>query len=414
MDTTGSDAEAARQFKAQVVGVQWLSPLQRRDYSTEWQLLWTLGLARPNVNDDQVRGNPKKYTTLQVIGSIAFGDDGKETFSAYHAGYIDELIVPFHDIYFSSSRYFYNAHSLKDRTTWRELAGIHIEYALPAQNLDPVEAANYTRDRIISTFSIGNKNFPTAWSRATPPEVRVTTGGANAGFTSLSAALDYLKAHPDKTVWAMNWDAPSRPKDEQLNENMVLLVLAGPTFKTDRDPLAWIAYPASHHTEGLERKPGPPAQVGHVWQATIAKAIDNASKRAADIGYVIHDANYLTAGSPERIVNLANAVSHEVAGFDFVGKSFNTPALLGEMGAGTALTNVALGIAYANHIGANVLVAGTSDPARPTAVVVIPPAKARPIDHDKPWFRARSENTAHLMWWGLRHDHGPYTQGYSR
>jgi len=31
-------------FMAQVVGVQWLNPLQRRDYPTEWQLLWTLGL----------------------------------------------------------------------------------------------------------------------------------------------------------------------------------------------------------------------------------------------------------------------------------------------------------------------------------------------------------------------------------
>jgi hypothetical protein len=31
------------------------------------------------------------------------------------------------------------------------------------------------------------------------------------------------------------------------------------------------------------------------------------------------------------------------------------------MGAGTALTNVALGIAYANHIGKTVLVAGTTE-----------------------------------------------------
>jgi hypothetical protein len=31
--------EPARPFKAQVVGVQWLNPLMRRDYTTEWQLL---------------------------------------------------------------------------------------------------------------------------------------------------------------------------------------------------------------------------------------------------------------------------------------------------------------------------------------------------------------------------------------
>lgn len=34
-------------YMAQVVGVQWLNPLQRRDYSTEWQLLWTLGRQSP-------------------------------------------------------------------------------------------------------------------------------------------------------------------------------------------------------------------------------------------------------------------------------------------------------------------------------------------------------------------------------
>ena len=401
-------------FAAQVVGVQWLNPLQRRDYSTEWQLLWTLGLAYPNKNDDKVRENPEKYTKLQPIGSIASGNGGEETFMGYHAKYVNKLTVLFHDIYFSSSRYFYNAHSLKDKTTWRELAGIHIEYAIPAGKLDPNEATTHTRDRIINLFNIGNKNFPNAWSRDTPPNISITSGGSNAGFTPLSKALDYLQAHPAETVWAMNWDAPSRPKDKQINENMVLLVLAGPNYKTEREPLAWIGYPATHRTKDVETKPDAPSAVSQAWKATLAKAIDNAGKQPADIGYVIHDANVLTASSPERIVNLANAVSGEIAGFDFVQQSFNTSALLGEMGAGTALTNVALGIAYANHMGKNVLVTGTTELDKPTAVVVVPPAKVRPIDHDKPWFRARSEATAYLMWWGLRHDHGPYTQGYSR
>ncbi len=261
---------------------------------------------------------------------------------------------------------------------------------------------------MINAFNIGNMNFPKASSRSTPPDIKVTMG------SSLSAALDYLQAHPDETVWAMNWDAPSRPKDEQINENMALLVLAGPNYKTGREPLAWIGYPATHSIKDVQTKPDAPSQVSQAWKATLAKAIHNSSRHPADIGYVIHDANILTASSPERIVNLANAVSQEIPGFDFVKQSFNTSALLGEMGAGTALSTVALGIAYANYMGKNVLVAGTTELDKPTAVVVVPPAKVRPIDHDKPWFRARSEATAYLMWWGLRHDHGPHTQGYSR
>lgn len=39
---------------AQAVGLEWLNPL-RRDYPTEWQLLWTLGLVKPNANDDMIR-----------------------------------------------------------------------------------------------------------------------------------------------------------------------------------------------------------------------------------------------------------------------------------------------------------------------------------------------------------------------
>ncbi|WP_174900685.1 virulence factor [Rugamonas rubra] len=407
-------AEPARPFMAQVVGLKWLNPLQRQDYPTEWQLLWTLGLVQPNKNDDMVRAEPKKFSTLQMVASIANGNNGKESFKGYHHKYVDELTVRFHDIYFSSSSYFYNAHSLTDKSTWRELAGIHVEYALPEGRLDPVEAAEFTRDNIIECFNIGNVHAPTTWSRSTPPDVRVTMGGANAGFTSLSAALHYLESHPNETVWAMNWDAPNfPPNDEGINENMVLLVLAGPNYKTERAALAWIGYPATKASADFDSKKGQPPRVVQASQAALNSAVDNAGKRSIDIGYVVHDAN-LTLDSQDRLRVLAHTLATEAPELDFMKHTFNTPALLGEMGAGTALTNVALGIAYANHFGKNVLVAGTTDPAHATAVLVLPPAVVRPLDQDKPWFRARARNNSHLMWWGLRHDAEGGPQGYSK
>ena len=404
----------AQPFMAQVVGVQWLNPLQRRDYPTEWQLLWTLGLVKPNKDDDMVRTEPGRFSTLQIVGSIAVGNKGEESFEGYHEKYVRAVIVPFHDIYFSNSYYFYNAHSLTDKTTWRELAGIHVEYALPEGKLDPAEATAFTRDYIIGAFSIGNTSFPTAWSRNTPPDVHVTMGGPNAGFTSLLAALDYLQAHPKETVWVMNWDAPSRPKDDQLNENMVLLVLAGRSYQTGRDALAWIGYPASTASAEFQVQKGLPRRAVQAWKATLDSATHNAGKENLDIGYVIHDANNTHANSSDRLGNLAQILTSELPEFDFLKQTFNTPALLGEMGAGTALTNVALAIGYANHFGKNVLVAGTSDPARSTAVLVVPPARARPIIPDEPWFRARTGNNAYLMWWGIRHDAEPHSQGYSK
>lgn len=406
--------QEAKPFQAQVVGLQWLNLLQRRDYPTEWQLLWTLGLVQPNNDDDMVKSDPKSFSELRAIGIIASGNDGVETFNGFHHKYVDSLTLRFHKNYFSSSTYFYNVHSLKDKKTWRELAGIHVEYALPEGRLDPIEAATYTRERIVDTFDIGNPNFPAAWSRSTPPDVRVTMGGANAGFTSLAAGLDYLQAHPNETVWVMNWDAPSfPPKDAQINENMVLLVLAGPNYKTERAPLAWIGHPAATNVVDFEGQEGQPSREVQAWRATMEAAARNVGKLNGDIGYVIHDANKTHSASSERISALAQTLTTELVDFDFKKQAFNTSALLGEMGAGTALTNVALGIAYANHLGKHVLVAGTTDAEQPTAVVVSPPAKVRPIDPNAPWFRARGGGNAFLPWWGLRHDAGPEPQGYS-
>ncbi|AXA94668.1 hypothetical protein DPH57_10390 [Massilia sp. YMA4] len=392
-----------------------MNPLQRRDYPTEWQLLWTLGLARPNLDDDMVKSKPERFGRLQPIGVIATGNDGEESFEGFHEKYVEELLYRFRDIYFKSSTYFYNAHSTKDRTTWRELAGIRVEYAIPESRLNPAEAAKFVSNSIRKYFDIGNVNFPNSWTRSTPPDVHVAPGGPNAGFRSLAAGLEYLQTHPEETVWVMNWDAPSfPPKDKQLNENMVLLVLAGPNYKTERAPLAWIGYPATRKTTDFEAAKGKPSRQVQAWKATIEAAATNAGKKDTDIGYVIHDANNKHPDSPDRIASLAQTLTTELVEFDFAKQTFNTPALLGEMGAGTALTNVALGIAYANHIGKNVLVAGTTDAAQPTAVVVVPPEKVRPFNPDGPWFRARGGNAAFLPWWGLRHDAEPGLQGYSR
>ena len=401
-------------FMAQVVGLQWLNPLHRKDYPTEWQLLWTLGLAQPNLNDEMVRAKPEKYSSLQSIASIAAGNEGSESFDGYHEKYVSQLVNLFHGVYYADPEYFYNVHSADDKSRWRELAGIHIEYALPEEKLDPVETMEFVRKRVARTFSIGNIHAPTLWTRATPPDVHLTMGGPNAGFTSLTAALDYLQSHPKETVWAMNWDAPSRPKDRQINENLVLLILAGPDFKTERAPLAWLGYPSTKSIADFELKKSEPPRLVRAWTAAIADAASKAGKVDTDIGYVIHDAGNTNKDSSDRIGALAQTLTMELPEFDFLKQSFNLTAVLGETGAGTALTNVALGIAYAHHFGKPVLVAGTSDLTSPVALVVAPPAVVRPIQYDKPWFRARGGNHAYLPWWGLRHDAPEYLQGFSQ
>ncbi|MCA7980042.1 virulence factor [Burkholderia cepacia] len=404
-------SENAQPFIAQVVGLEWLNPLQRRDYPTEWQILWTMGLVQPNKNDDMVRTMPQKFSKLQSIGALVYGNQGTETFKGFYHKYVSKLLGLFGDRYVMNAKYFYTVKS-KNKDDWRELAGMRIEFAIP-QRLDPIEAKTYFQGEFVDNYEIGNPSAKDLWSRDTPPDVHVNQGGANAGFTSLNRALDYLQANPDKSAWVMNWDAPSfPPKDAQINENMVVLFLVGPNFKTEREPLAWIGRAATGNVKDYEAKAGTTRTV-QAWKATIDGAARNAGVPVPSLNFVVHDAGRGGEAASERIGALSQTLTEVLPDYNFSKQTFNTPALLGPMGAGTALTDVVLAIGRANHLGEKVLVAGTTDAQHPTAVVVLPPSKVVPIDADKDWFRARGENNAYLPWWGRRHDTSYGMQGYS-
>nr|WP_254602451.1 virulence factor [Burkholderia lata] len=403
--------ERARPFVAQVVGLEWLNPLQRRDYPTQWQILWTMGLVQPNKNDDMVRTMPQKFSNLQSIGALVYGNHGEETFKGFYHKYVSKLLGLFGDRYVMNAKYFYTVKS-RNKDDWRELAGMRIEFAIP-QRLDPAEAKTFLQSEFVDNYEIGNKYFLDLWSKDTPPDVHVNQGDANAGFTSLNRALDYLQANPDKSAWVMNWDAPNfPPKDAQINENMVVLFLVGPNFKTEREPLAWIGRVATGNVRDYEAKDGATRAV-QAWKATIDSAARNAGVTVPSLNFVVHDAGGGGEASSERIGALSQTLTEVLPDYNAREQTFNTPALLGPMGAGTALTDVVLAIGRANHLDEKVLVAGTTDAQHPTAVVVVPPSRITPIDPDKDWFRARGENNAYLPWWGRRHDTNYGMQGYS-
>ncbi|QFS40446.1 irulence fact [Burkholderia cepacia] len=403
--------EPAKPLVAQVVGLIWLNPLQRMDYPTEWQLLWAQGLVTPNKNDDMVRTKPEKFSSLRSIGALVYGNRGAETFRGFYRKYMTKFPLLLFKRYGTNSKYFYTV-SPDDRKDWRELAGIRVELAIP-DRLDAAESQSYLQDSLRKTFFIGNPHFPKVWSRSTPPDVQITQGGANAGFTSLNNALDYLQANPDKSVWVMNWDAPNfPPTDAQINENLVVLFLAGPTFNTEREPLAWIGKAATGNTDAFSKKSGTTRTV-QAWKATIDQAARNAGIAIPDIRYIVHDAGAGSDAASARLVGLSQTLTEILPEYDHKNQAFNTAALLGYMGTGSALTDVALAIGRINHYGGNALVAGTTDPKHPAAVVVMPPANLTPVDPNEDWFRARGGNNAYLPWWGRRHDTNYGMQGYS-
>ncbi len=54
---------------AVVVGVQWLNPLMRRSYPTQWNLLWVQGLAQPNANGKEAA----RFKLGDAVGELLGG-----------------------------------------------------------------------------------------------------------------------------------------------------------------------------------------------------------------------------------------------------------------------------------------------------------------------------------------------------
>ena len=405
-------------FKAQVVGVQWLNPLMRRDYPTEWQLLWTLGIAKPNQDDDEVKRDPTTFSTVQPIAPLSINSgkhsvraDGNSIFPRFLSDYLREIIKPIGRQYAINSGYFYTIEP-SDPKKWRELHGIHVELAIPnIPLLTSDDAAERTRKAFNAEFEYEDPDLSTA---NLPADVNIIRGGASAGFTSLAAGMDYLQSHPDKTVWVMNMDAPDFPDFGLMSENCTLLILAGPKFNTGREPLAWIARPAVRSVDEFALSEGE-SRTARAWKSAIQGAAEHAGVSPYDIRYVVHDAGKGSDEAGRRIGTLAQAMTQSLPELDVLDKAFNTPLLLGDMRAGTAITNVVLAIAWAHHKGRPVMVAGTTEPDKATTVVVMPPDRARVYDPERNWFRARGEGYAYLPWWGLRKnlDWNTYLQGYS-
>ena len=137
VEQQAADTEAARlaaarakhRFAAQVVGLQWLNPLQRRGYPTEWNLLWTLGLAKANPNDSQVRKDPQLFSTVQPIGPIASNISGKKSFNRFSTDYLRELLSKIWAPYFADKHYFYSV--ARGRSPQREVGDMRVELVLP-------------------------------------------------------------------------------------------------------------------------------------------------------------------------------------------------------------------------------------------------------------------------------------------
>ena len=69
MQSAAAPTEPAKTPAAVVLGVQWLNPLMRRSYPTQWNLLWAQGLAQPNANDREAA----RFKLGDAVGQLTLG-----------------------------------------------------------------------------------------------------------------------------------------------------------------------------------------------------------------------------------------------------------------------------------------------------------------------------------------------------
>ena len=73
---------------AVLLGVQWINPLMRRGYPTQWNLLWAQGLAQPNANDKQAA----EFKLGDAVGYLAPGLFRKDRLEDYPQVKRDEFL----------------------------------------------------------------------------------------------------------------------------------------------------------------------------------------------------------------------------------------------------------------------------------------------------------------------------------
>nr|WP_296225557.1 hypothetical protein [Ralstonia sp. UBA689] len=122
-------ANPAQAPAAVLLGVQWLNPLMRRSYPTQWSLLWAQGLAEPNTDDNEAARFKVGDSVGEVVTSVAPWPRNKplpaiprSKYQDYWPGLRDLLEGPLHTFnsYPIDPNYFYSIRMGTDRPDYMD------------------------------------------------------------------------------------------------------------------------------------------------------------------------------------------------------------------------------------------------------------------------------------------------------
>jgi len=134
-----AQAASAQAPAAVLLGVQWLNPLMRRSYPTQWNLLWAQGLAQPNDNDLQAKDFKLGDSVGQLTSGLAhnerledFPHVRRNKFNSALSDLITAPLNTFHD-YLTDPNDFY---SIKLGTSRPNYQDATVFFGLPREWLD--------------------------------------------------------------------------------------------------------------------------------------------------------------------------------------------------------------------------------------------------------------------------------------
>ena len=398
-EATSNDVVMGRQkhIAVQVMGVQWINPVMRRSYPTQWNLLWTLGAAKTDVDDYDAKHDPDykpRQGMLPAISVIADNELKDLSLIDYIEAYTVRMLISYRTPYFTNKLGFY---SIKKDGTGRTWFDLPVWFATSSK----VALSDVKTIVAKKLYGIANGMEKDFNPENKHPVVNVEQG-IGAGFRSLSAAMDYLEKNPEKTAWVMTADAPDILREKQSTENGAILILANANKPNERLPLALIHRVDNQPTTQFQSKPGDPA-LNQAWKAALAGAAEHGNKTLADVGMTFVDTGRGT-DKTQRLTAVSRALTETQPDFDFKTRLFDTTARIGDGQTAMSVVNLAMGIAYSHERNTSVLVTDTADPAAAHAVLITPPPGHVAPDPNRRFDRATGEGRAYWPWWGARRD----------
>jgi hypothetical protein len=381
-----------------VLAIQWAGTLVSMDYPTHWNLLWHLGWAKKNADDENAKDAPGERYAPVVGADIAPMQSLQTVFQKTAPQWLDAL----------QAAGLPSAASDGDTGRMQKLMcclpGAWVDettrtpeswaQALEAPRM-PATALKRFVDHALLEAAAGRL--------AAPVDSFIESGGSGSGFVALARAGHYLNTMPDDLLWLAAWSAPRPDEVRDAGQHWVMMALAHPSWAAHRalSPLARITMP-TRAVLPADSDASPPDSAGLDGAAAeaIQQTLTQFGLRPRAVTRVFHDAGVQQSRDRSQLSALLQGTHRagiEVTDHRRLSGLGDWPG--DQRGPAAGLLNLALASAHTHHTGGAALALGLTDQRAVVGAAVGP---AQPPDTTPepvmPWARAESLGQTYLPW----------------